>query len=543
MSKLFDKKDLLIITILLIIFSIVDFWGLGNTYSPETFADFGKNVAEIQFNESISPDHIMMFTGVRTGEYHIEFSSDGLNYNEIATFDQNYGEVLRWENVPCFSPAKDIKYARIFAVGEGPYLGEVIFYNQNGNAVKYSSSVPEICDEQTKVVDEYSYLNSTYFDEIYHARTAWEHLNNLWPYEISHPPLGKIIISLGITLCGMTPFGWRFSGTLFGVLMIPLMYIFLKVLFKNRSIATCGALVFATDFMHYVQTRIATIDTYSVFFIILMYLFMYLYLRQDSSSKSGTKYLFLSGLFFGFGCACKWTSVYAGVGLAILWLIKNIKKPKELLKNILLGIAFFVIIPGVIYYLSYIPYGTSQGVSSIFSREYLKIVLDNQNYMFNYHSNLVAEHPYASKWYQWILNIKPILYYLHYFEDGTRSSFGAFLNPVLCLGGLASIIILIFEAITKKDSIAFFIVIGYLSQLVPWIFIERLTFEYHYFPCVIFLTLAVGYLFFKVLDDKKFMYTITGVSIALFVYFYPVLSGIPVDAATKMYHWMPSWPF
>ncbi len=34
-------------------------------------------------------------------------------------------------------------------------------------------------------------MNSSYFDEIYHARTALEHIENVYPYEITHPPLGK----------------------------------------------------------------------------------------------------------------------------------------------------------------------------------------------------------------------------------------------------------------------------------------------------------------------------------------------------------------
>ena len=33
--------------------------------------------------------------------------------------------------------------------------------------------------------DKYTYMNSTYFDEIYHPRTAYEHLNNVYPYEVS----------------------------------------------------------------------------------------------------------------------------------------------------------------------------------------------------------------------------------------------------------------------------------------------------------------------------------------------------------------------
>ena len=68
-------------------------------------------------------------------------------------------------------------------------------------------------------------MDSSYFDEIYHPRTALEHLNEIYPYEVSHPPLGKLIMGIGIRAFGMTPFGWRFMGTLLGVLMLPILYI------------------------------------------------------------------------------------------------------------------------------------------------------------------------------------------------------------------------------------------------------------------------------------------------------------------------------
>jgi len=48
------------------------------------------------------------------------------------------------------------------------------------------------------------------------------------PYETTHPPLGKIFIALGILVFGMVPFGWRIVGTLFGVAMVPVMYMFGK---------------------------------------------------------------------------------------------------------------------------------------------------------------------------------------------------------------------------------------------------------------------------------------------------------------------------
>lgn len=531
-----SKTDFLIIIALIVVFLVVELIGLGNTTSPESFSDFSQTVAMIEFDTPCSPDYMMVFSGIRTGTYYFEFSDDGENYIQIAQHNQNYGEVLRWSKVSCTNNI-NVKYARIFA-SENPFLGEVVFFDKYGNRLSYSCNIPEICDEQDKVVDEYSFMNSTYFDEIYHARTALENIYGIWPYEISHPPLGKLIIALGITIFGMTPFGWRFSGAFFGVMMIPLIYIFVKRLFKNRAIALCSAIIFATDFMRYVQTRIATIDTYAVFFIILMYYFMYLFISTDKRS-----YLAWSGVFFGIGAACKWTCIYAGCGLAIIWLIYHLRYRDKFLKDIPFSVLFFILIPISIYYLSYIPYGKALNYTLLFSKDYAKMVWSNQEFMFSYHSKLVAEHPYSSKWYQWILNLRPILYYLKYYDNGTRSSFGAFMNPVLCLGGLAALILVLYDAITKREKIAIFIVIGYLSQLLPWVFITRLTFEYHYFPSGIFLTLSLAYIFNKLKDDKTFMVIVTALSVGMFIYFYPVLSGFPVDSSTKMYHWLKSWPF
>ena len=78
----------------------------------------------------------------------------------------------------------------------------------------------------------------------------------------THP--GKLIISLGIRIFGMNL--WlAVYGALFGVLMLPVLYHLLKQLFGRTRLCTAGTLLFAFDFMHFTQTRIATIDTYAVF--------------------------------------------------------------------------------------------------------------------------------------------------------------------------------------------------------------------------------------------------------------------------------------
>lgn len=85
----------------------------------------------------------------------------------------------------------------------------------------------------------------------------------------------------GIAVFGMNAFGWRIVGTLFGIGMVPILYLFAKRLFGKSEYALLAAGLFAFDFMHFTQTRIATIDVYGVFFILLMYYFMYRYYTMN----------------------------------------------------------------------------------------------------------------------------------------------------------------------------------------------------------------------------------------------------------------------
>ena len=545
-----SARDWLIVAGISLAYAAVAFTGLGNTHSPETFHRFEGESVVMEIEEDVYPSRIMLFTGIDTGTYTIEFSLDGGYYYNALSFEQNYAEVLKWEELTpslTFMP----KYVRISASNGSPYLGELVLLDGDGQPIPLSCDIGELCDEQTLAPSDINFLNSSYFDEIYHARTAWEHLNTVYPYEVTHPPLGKLIISLGILLFGMTPFGWRFMGTFFGVLMLPIMYVLAKKLFGGKSVPACCTIVFAFDFMHFAQTRISTIDTYSVFFILLMYLFMYLFITSDRRL-----FLALSGVFFGFGAASKWTCFYAGAGLAVIWAlywIFNRKKGvKAFLNNCLFCVAFFVLVPALIYYLSYFPYGQAIGLSGVgmyFKPEYLKAVWDNQVFMFTYHSGLVAEHPYSSVWYQWLLDIRPILYYLKYYGDGTRSSFGAYVSPLLCWGGLLAIFVLLYSAIFRRDKKALFILIGYFAQLVPWLFVTRLTFAYHYFPSTVFLVLALGYVFdIMRLGTKRwriYVYSFAAASLALFALFYPTISGAVVDnaEASSLFAWLPTWPF
>jgi dolichyl-phosphate-mannose--protein O-mannosyl transferase len=320
--------------------------------------------------------------------------------------------------------------------------------------------------------------------------------------------------------------------------------------------------------MRFVQTRIATIDTYSVLFILLSFFFMYRYITVNvrASFRKTLVPLALSGLFFGFSFATKWTGFYAGAGLLIIYVIRlfqlgryYMSEEKDgfgeyLTKTILYSFLFFVIVPAIVYYLTYIPYGIAQGMTisggMLWSADYFNIVRSNQVSMFTYHSQLDAEHPFSSHWWQWILNIRPILYVRSHL-DGARATYGAFGNPVLWWGGFVAMVIIAIRVFKHRDGKALFILIGYLSQLLPWVAVTRIVFAYHYFPSTLFLVLALAHIFNTINErdnsslGKSAIIGYSGLTGAIFLLFFPALSGLymPEWYYTSFVRWFSTWPF
>ena len=564
------RRDALLMAVITLVYSLTAFINLGVTDSPESFCRFEARgqYAQIEFSGEQEIGSVRYFTGLHTGKYYLQYSMDGENWTDVGQLEQGYSELFKWKT---FSPEAPFsaKYLRLIADSE-LWLGEMALYDWDGLYIAPGRmSFPEGCDpifdEQSTVPDNSSYLNSSYFDEIYHVRTAYEHIEGVEPYEISHPPLGKLLLGLGIRIFGLNPFGWRFMGCFAGCMMLPLMYLFVKRMFGGVAVPAIATILMASDFMHFAQTRIATIDSYAVFFILMMYLFMYIYLESDRGGRGWMLPLALSGVCFGLGAASKWTCIYAGAGLGVIWLVDRAERFfaansmgetahywRETGKNVAFCVAFFVLVPAAVYYLSYYPYGRAEGLEGLgmyFTREYAEIVLDNQKYMFSYHSGVDATHPYSSRWWQWMVDGRPILYYLNYFADGSKSTIGAFVNPILCWGGLGAMLLMVYLSIAEKDKKARFILLGYLAQMLPWVFVSRITFAYHYFPATVFLVLAIAHVFDRVRRRSEngtwLLWCFAGVGVLLFAVYYPVLSGAAVSTeyADNFLGWFESWPF
>lgn len=574
-SMPFTWRDFAIMAVITVIYAVIALYDLGDMDAPQSDYLLQKgDTITLDLGENADPATLYWYLGYYNDvHFSLEYRFTENEQWYCANSDFTMVSVFQWSSV---SLPVEARYIRLTCLSDKASLMELAFTDADStyltplNTAEYSN----LFDEGQLLPESISFRNGTYFDEIYHARTAYEYIHGLFTYETTHPPLGKLIMSIGILIFGMCPFGWRIMGTLFGILMVPVMYLLGRTLTKNRWLAGFATILIAADFMHFTQTRIATIDVFVTLFIMLMYYFMYKYCSlsfYDTPLKKTFIPLGASGIAMGLGIASKWTGIYAGAGLAVLFFACLYRRYREYLyakaypakisnnishrkildtfipntkKTIYFCLVFFVAIPIVIYVLSYIPFvGYEEG---LFAKMW-----SNQELMLGYHAGLEATHPYSSHWYEWPTMIRPIFYYSGIVGENLRQGISAFGNPLVWWMGIPAFIYMLYLALKKKDKIAATLCISFLAQYLPWCLVTRLTFIYHFFPSVPFIILMIMYSAAQFKKDKGTnciafrlgigIYTVAAVG--LFFLFYPVLSGqtVSIDFVNTFLRWFSSW--
>jgi len=581
------RKDALLMLVVTAIYSVVTLTTLGSTKAPQNpwkssaydecvYLDLGQHYDDFS---------MMYFCQVSYNNFAVAVSDDAAEaaWSEEYPAQMAEGMCFSWQyldpsyaksdgktefiNANSFADVQKLsgRYVRLNAKQVGLTVNELVFKDSQGNVIpgvtvigrengndaspNYSDPA-NLLDEQNSLDGEPSWWNSTYFDEIYHARTAFEHMNGAHAYEWTHPPLGKIIMSWFVALFGMTPFGWRFGGALCGILMLPAMYLLVKQLTKRTDMAFVAMMLMTLDCMHFTQTRIATIDSYPVLFIVLSYFFMLRFMQRDivlDDVKKLLPDLALSGFFMGCGVASKWIGVYAGIGLAVLYFwtcfrhlrmgrqsaeilamrntgsysdaemsILATRCKKAFMRFVILCmwcLLFFVAVPVLIYLLTYVVHFADRHFSSI--GDFLKTVYSTnfgkEYSMLSYHGTpgLGMDHFFYSPWYEWPLMITPMYYASAAFKpEGMSYAIFCFGNPWVWVIGLAGIAYTVYRWAKghvyglqgREGSIRLlrddwdvtpaFILIGLLAQFLPWVLVPRGTYIYHYFASVPFLILG-----------------------------------------------------
>lgn len=588
-----SRRDWILMGSVTLLYALLAFYHLGSHSAPTTYWQPAKTEDgfTVDFGSVKTLDRVNTFSEIGEGKFKLEFADKpGGAWTSPIVVDNTYVKVFTWNVQSLNLPAR---YVKVTVESPGFTLNEMAFFEAGndkplvvstadveGTSPPIRGSVDRLFDEQEKAKLRPTYMDGTYFDEIYHARTAYENIHGIKAYENTHPPLGKVIIAAGIQLFGMNPFGWRVAGTLVGIGMLPLFYIMAFRLFRRTEYAFLATFLMACEFMHFAQTRIATIDVYGVFFIMLMFYFMYRYYSLDfyrTPLRKTLVPLFFSGLFFGIGAASKWIVLYGGAGLAVIFFLSlyeryrqyaaagemlklKEKNPQVLaslyeirkvfvsrtIKTVAWCSLFFVVIPTIIYSLSFAPIISVPGEKHTAGQ-----LVQYQKDMWNYHSKLKATHSFSSPWYEWPFIVKPIWFYSGQSQvpEGKVSSIVSMGNPAIWWVGIGAVVAAVVLCKRQKHRGMFVMLVAFFSQYVPWMLVTRLTFIYHFFAMVPFLILCIVYTA-KYLTDKKpsrkkWVYAYSAVCFLLFVLFYPILSGAVVSKTyvADVLRWFPSWFF
>ena len=546
------KLDKLLLAALTLIYAVIALLNLGTLSFPTSVYEGAVGDSfTLDLGETVAVDEVWFNSNIAQGTLRF-IADDGAE----ETYTQDQGDMFKWHEV---SMSFTTRYITVYVEDRAVAVNEIAFFHDGERlpVTVVSENGRAVADEQDTVPETPSYFNGMIFDEIYHARTAYENIHNMSVYEWTHPPLGKLIIALGILIFGMKPFGWRIMGALFGVAMVPLMYVFAKCIFKRTDFAFITAGLWAFDCMHFTQTRIATIDVYGVFFILLMFFFMYEYVRQDyfaAPLKDKFLPLALSGVAFGLGCASKWIGCYAGAGLAVVLFYhlfaamfeaykghdESAAARRSLFWKRLWATAgwcclWFLLVPGLIYFASYFPYYRYE--ASLRMNYGLKdmwaTLLKNQKDMYNYHSGLTATHMCQSMWYQWPFTFKSVWFYVS--GNGEKiSNIASTGNPAVWWISSVGAVCLFLEWLlgkVKRDPVLPILFVGVAANYLPWVLVTRCVFLYHFFATVPFILLSTVYLFFLLERENRRMHWVKWawlcLAVVYFILLYPAISGLP----------------
>lgn len=410
----------------------------------------------------------------------------------------------------------------------------------------------------------FAYPAETVFDEVHFGKFISGYFTGEYFFDI-HPPLGKLLIAGAAKLTDFNPgfsfetigqkftddsYKWlRFLPKLAGALLPVVIFLIALELGISQKFAFLAGLLLVFENSLTVQSRFILLDSFLLLFGFLGILFF----LKAKTYRLSPKFLFLAGFFLALAGSVKWTGFSFLAIIMIFYFIKtsNYKTRVLRLEFFLKGFFLLVVVPFLIYFsifaihfslldkpgagLAFHPPNFQE--MNLFSKF---VELNTELYESN--ARLTATHPYTSQWYEWPFMTRSVFYWI---EDGARIYFLG--NPLIYWLSTIAVIYFLINTLKKIKSFSsshWLLAFGYLLNLLPFIFIGRVMFLYHYLTALIFAILILAYL----LDKAKFKHkriaynTILAGSLILFLFFSPLTYGLQTpDWYYESTVWLPSW--
>ncbi len=159
------------------------------------------------------------------------------------------------------------------------------------------------------------------------------------------------------------------------------------------------------------------------------------------------------------------------------------------------ALACMTVVPLVVYVISYIPWVAlgNQFWTGFPAGNHGQTLWELTVSMFNYHNDLRVPHPASSPWWAWPFDLKPVWWYQGSLAGGTGASIYDAGNLVLFWLSIPAVPWVAWQAWRRRSLALGIVVLAAASQWLPWVWVDRATFQYHFLTTLPFSFLALAY--------------------------------------------------
>jgi dolichyl-phosphate-mannose-protein mannosyltransferase len=357
------------------------------------------------------------------------------------------------------------------------------------------------------------------------------------PSFVVHPTIGKWLIAAGIRLLGMEPTGWRLATALAGVVTVIIVARAGRRLFRSTLLGSLAGLLLAVDGLSITMSRTAILDGILTMFVVAAFACILVdrdWIRARYAALgphvraplvAWRPWRLAAGILLGLACGTKWSGLYA---LAVFGLLtfcwefaarRTAGHDRPLWSTIGLDapIAFVTLVGSafVTYVASWWGWianddGWSRqwaatrpasGLADVVP-DWVRSLWHYHWEMWNFHSDLAADHDYASDAWGWPLLTRPVSFDYTGLERGDQGCDAercsqavlALGTPLLWWSACLALLACGWMWAARRDWRAGAILAGVVATYVPWFFfLGRTAFSFYAVAIAPFLVLAVAY--------------------------------------------------
>ena len=382
-------------------------------------------------------------------------------------------------------------------------------------------------------------LKEPILDEKLYLAAAKAYLKGAIDPNFQHPPLGKELLALGLSLFGENTLGLRVIPMFFGLLTIIFTYLISSQLFKDHKAGLISTSILATETFFFIYSSLAYLEIILVSFSLITVFFLIKFLQEDSPLS-----FFFYTIFLSAAVSVKLTGLFLiPPSLLLIYLIKKEKFIHLLAKTALIGLILLIF-----YLFSYASLINSRGIGKFLERQ-KNMIQFQMSQTFKKHQltnkiDFLEFHPIG--WFLGISTIfniqdgqiKSISYYPLDLGNNYASLIIFVINPFVLWPGLLSLFVAIKNF--QRSNPAKILTIITISLVIPYFLSGRIVYPYYILSALPFFSILITYAIYPIWRKHNQRWKVAwflGCCLLFFLLMSPLLTGIKTPS------WYYSWIF